>query len=67
MVRERVQSDLSGQVANVPSPALRGGDDCGELQEAFVQAELKQGGVAVYTACFVTGTWVITAGPLFPD
>ena len=67
MVSAQVHNDLPGQVANVPAPVLRGGHDCGELQQAFVQAELKQGGVAVYSACYVTGTWFITAGPQFPD
>ena len=67
MVSKQVHIDLPGQVANVPSPVLRGGDDCGALQEAFVQPVLKQGGVAAYTACYVPGTWFITAGPLFPD
>ena len=67
MVRMQARSDLPGQVGSVSSPHLRGGDDCGELQEAFVQMELTDGRPAVYTACYVSGTWYMTAGPLFPD
>ena len=63
MVRRQARSDLPGQVASVPSPVLRGGEDCGELQEAFVETELTDGRTAVYTACYVSGTWDITAGP----
>jgi hypothetical protein len=67
MVRMHARSDLAGQVASVFSPLLRGGDDCGELQEAFVPMELTDGRPAIYTACYVSGAWYITAGPLFPD
>ena len=67
MVRKQARADLPGQVASVPPPVLRGGDDCGELQEAFLETELTDGGLAVYTACYVSGTWNITAGPLYPD
>lgn len=67
MVRRQAMGDLPGQVASVTIPVLRGGEDCGELQEAFVPIELTDGGPAVYTACYVSGTWAITAGPLFPD
>jgi hypothetical protein len=28
---------------------------------------LTDGRPAIYTACYVSGTWYITAGPLFPD
>lgn len=66
-VRRQAQGDLPGRVAGVPRPVLRGGSDCGELQEAFVQTELTDGSAAVYTACYVSGTWHISAGPLFPD
>jgi hypothetical protein len=64
MVRAQARADLSGQVARVPKPELREGDDCGELQGALVQLELVDGSPAIYSACFVTGTWYITAGPL---
>ncbi len=67
MVRKRARSDLPGRVGRVAAPVLRGGDDCGELQEAFVEVELADGRPAVYTACYVSGTWDITAGPLYPD
>ena len=67
MVRAQARSDLPGEVASVDAPTLRGGDDCGELQEAFVTMQLTDGRPAIYTACYVSGTWDITAGPLFPD
>ena len=67
MVRSQARSDIPGQVASVSAPVLRGGDDCGELQEAFVEMELADGRPAVYTACYVSGIWDITAGPLHPD
>jgi hypothetical protein len=67
MVRMQARSDLPGQLASVSPPSLRGGDDCGELQESFVPMELTDGRPAIYTACYVSGTWYITAGPLFPD
>jgi hypothetical protein len=67
MIRNRAADDASGHVASVSPPVLRAGDGCGELQEAFVPVELTVGGSVVYTACFVSGTWAITAGPLFPD
>jgi hypothetical protein len=67
MVRTQARSDLPGQVASVSAPVLRGGDDCGELQEAFVEMELADGRPVVYTACYVSGTWDITEGPLYPD
>jgi hypothetical protein len=67
IVREQARSDLPGQVASVSAPVLRGGDGCGELQEGFVPLELADGRPALYTACFVSGTWYVTAGPLYPD
>ncbi|HEY7400579.1 MAG TPA: DUF6636 domain-containing protein [Actinomycetota bacterium] len=67
LVRKRAQSDLPDQIAAVSRPVLGGGAECGELQPAFVETELTSGGNAVYEACYVTGSWVITAGPLYPD
>ncbi|MEA2579968.1 MAG: hypothetical protein QOE83_860 [Actinomycetota bacterium] len=67
IVHRQALTDLPGQVAKVPNPVLRAGNDCGELQEAFVEVELTAGGNGVYTACYVSGTWNITAGPLYPD
>jgi hypothetical protein len=67
MVRKQALIDLPGQVSAVPVPVLRAGDDCGELQEAFVPTELNDGGTAIYTACYVSGTWNIASGPLYPD
>lgn len=68
IVRKQATEDaLGGEVANVSRPVLLAGDGCGELQEASVPVELTMAGPAVYTACFVTGQWIITAGPLFAD
>jgi hypothetical protein len=67
MVRTQAREDLPGQVARLDAPVLRSGDDCGELQQAFVPGALADGGPLIYEACYVSGTWFITAGPLFPD
>ena len=67
MVRTQARKDLPGQVAQVDPPVLRAGDDCGELQQAVVSGLLTDGRPMIYEACYVSGTWHITAGPLFPD
>src|SRR4029450_837891 len=67
MVRMQARSDLPGQLASVSPPSLRGGDDCGELQESFVPMELTDGRPAIYTARYVSGRWYIRSGPLLPD
>jgi hypothetical protein len=66
-VRKQAERDFPGDVASVPRPSLRGGEGCGELQEAFVETQLSDARIAVYQACYVSGTWNITTGPLFPD
>ena len=66
-VRTQARSDFPGQVTSVDPPVLRGGDDCGELQQAFVNVLLADGRPVIYEACYVSGSWHITAGPLFPD
>ena len=66
-VRAQARSDLPGQLMSLDPPVLRGGDDCGQLQQAFVPGLLTDGRPVIYEACYVSGTWHITAGPLFPD
>jgi hypothetical protein len=66
-VRAQARDDLPGQVARVDAPVLRAGEDCGELQQAFVPGTLSDDRPVIYEACYVSGTWHITDGPLFPD
>lgn len=68
IVRRRATQDAApGEVESVSRPVLRAGDGCGELQEAVVPVQLSMAGPATYTACYVTGQWIIRAGPLFDD
>ncbi len=52
---------------SVLAPDLRFADACGELQEGVAQVEFSDPSHAIYTACFVSGTWFITEGPLYVD
>lgn len=66
-VRKEAERDLPGKIASVPRPYLREGGGCGGLQEAVVETQLTDGRLAVYTACYVSGAWNLSTGPLFPD
>lgn len=66
-VSEQAGSDRPGEVTEVLAPALRFADACGELQEGVAQVEFSDSSHAIYTACFVSGTWFITDGPLYVD
>jgi len=62
----REEAALTGPTTRVLAPRLRFADDCGPLQEAFVQVEFADETQALYTACF-TGGWHVTGGPLYVD
>jgi hypothetical protein len=66
-VRAQADLDRPGEVESVLPPDLRFADACGELQEGFAQVEFSDSSHAIYTACFVSGTWHITDGPLYVD
>jgi hypothetical protein len=66
-VRSQARDDFGPELSTVHSPTLRGGDDCDGLQQAFVDLLLTDGTPVIYEACFVSGTWHLTDGPLFPD
>jgi hypothetical protein len=65
MVRE--EASLTGPTIRVWPPHLRFADDCGPLQEGFVQVRFADQTQAIYTACFIGNGWRITAGPLYVD
>ncbi len=68
LVRKQARTDYGADPQAVDSPTLRAGDDCGGLQQAFANVAVDaQTPDAIYEACFVTGTWYITDGPLIPD
>jgi hypothetical protein len=67
LVRMEADLDRPGEVESVLSPDLRFADDCGPLQEGVAQVEFTDTTHALYTACFVSGTWFMTAGPLYVD
>lgn len=66
-VRAQARDDFGPELSEAHSPTLRAGDDCRGLQQAFVDVVLTDGTPAIYEACFVSGTWHVTDGPLFPD
>jgi hypothetical protein len=68
LVRKEARTDYGADPEAVPRPTLRGGDDCGGLQQAFVDVNVNVDVPnAIYEACFVSGTWHVTDGPLIPD
>jgi hypothetical protein len=67
LVRSEARDHFGSGLDSVHSPTLRAGDDCDGLQQAFVDLIVNPEGPVIYEACFVSGTWQITDGPLFPD
>jgi hypothetical protein len=67
MVRDQARGDFGSQLSEVHSPTLRAGNDCDGLQQAFVDLLLTDDTPVIYEACYVSGTWHVTDGPLFPD
>lgn len=68
LVRKEARADYGVDPDTVDSPTLRAGDDCDGLQQAFVNVMVNADVPnVIYQACFASGTWYITDGPLVPD
>jgi hypothetical protein len=66
-VRAAAHEEFGSELSSVDRPTLRGGNECGNLQQAFVTLTVSGSTQVVYEACFVSGQWYITDGPLYPD